>query len=586
MEEINRRIFKNNKNFKNLDKTSRNIFLQKINIWNHNFDIYNLEHLSKILKKSETLSNIFEINQAIDLFQWCLNWTVDLDNLISAYNLVSINWDIKSSDFFLYHERFLEIQKTKKEILSSFNSNFWKNISKKQRKIINQKKQDLLKNLNSEELNINYQKKANFKSFSNIEELKKIMKFLKEKKAKKIASWFFHSDFYYINFLWKKFRLELDNDYKFQKNNITLIVDTNIKINQGRTSLQDIRSKNWPKDKFENMVKNLSNNQDFKLSKIDNILDIEKNFDYIDSKEKELKLKDDFEKYLFNYEKFEYNNSKYSFAKEIYKIWSNYFNDFINIIKIFYEKNKNDIKFLENESNVDKQKINPEVILSLKNKLANSDICNQNYTIQNISDRFLKKLLFDIKKREKNRPDTTPLFIDWIMVFDSFLENIFLQNQKIVILWDDWDIQTIFLIFINEILPRFFSKKMIEITKEKAENQNINFSKFLNNFLGKKKIDCEKDFIKDFRDFLNKLQNHFDCPKEDILFQIFSCWQNGNQKLIKVNIPKIVSEYLRWSNNLEFWGKNILEYSIEKWIPLTTAFDELTSDAKSIENKN
>jgi hypothetical protein len=32
MEEINRRIFKNNKNFKNLDKTSRNIFLQKINI--------------------------------------------------------------------------------------------------------------------------------------------------------------------------------------------------------------------------------------------------------------------------------------------------------------------------------------------------------------------------------------------------------------------------------------------------------------------------------------------------------------------------------------------------------------------------
>jgi hypothetical protein len=46
----------------------------------------------------------------------------------------------------------------------------------------------------------------------------------------------------------------------------------------------------------------------------------------------------------------------------------------------------------------------------------------------------LKKLLFDIKKREKNRPDTTPLFIDWIMVFDSFLENIFLQNQKIVIL--------------------------------------------------------------------------------------------------------------------------------------------------------
>jgi hypothetical protein len=45
-----------------------------------------------------------------------------------------------------------------------------------------------LKNLNSEELNINYQKKANFKSFSNIEELKKIMKFLKEKKAKKIAS--------------------------------------------------------------------------------------------------------------------------------------------------------------------------------------------------------------------------------------------------------------------------------------------------------------------------------------------------------------------------------------------------------------
>jgi hypothetical protein len=85
---------------------------------------------------------------------------------------------------------------------------------------------------------------------------------------------------------------------------------------------------------------------------------------------------------------------------------------------------------------------------------------------------------------------------------------------------------------------------------------------------------------------LNKLQNHFDCPKEDILFQIFSCWQNGNQKLIKVNIPKIVSEYLRWSNNLEFWGKNILEYSIEKWIPLTTAFDELTSDAKSIENKN
>jgi hypothetical protein len=68
------------------------------------------------------------------------------------------------------------------------------------------------------------------------------------------------------------------------------------------------------------MVKNLSNNQDFKLSKIDNILDIEKNFDYIDSKEKELKLKDDFEKYLFNYEKFEYNNSKYSFAKEIYKI--------------------------------------------------------------------------------------------------------------------------------------------------------------------------------------------------------------------------------------------------------------------------